>query len=179
MHDDADATAVNIVAAFLSDACGTFCSLSKNVYSSGGVDYFIHTDKNVVAHEQLTDEAIVSSVREMDNNEDKGASFKGKMTNTRTVLNAFDAIRTSLRMHDDDIVVDYFLRCEGTSMRSLHGKDCQGKLREFWHSFCVLLTIFPFVLCYSVVTIFLGFLTNFVIVGFNCNGKRWNYDVIV
>lgn len=139
MHDDADATAVNIVAAFLSDACGTFCSLSKNIYNSVGVDYFIHTDKNVVAHEQLTDEAIVSSVREMDNNEDKGAGFREKVTNTRAVLNAFGTIRTSLRMHDDDIVVDYFLRCEGTSMRSLHGKDCQGKLTR----------ILAFTLCFA------------------------------
>lgn len=66
-----DISAAGAVPPTLSDAWGALCAVEDEVPDGLSVDAFICADEGVVVHEEVTDEAIISSVREADDADDQ------------------------------------------------------------------------------------------------------------
>ncbi|XP_050024797.2 tigger transposable element-derived protein 6-like [Dermacentor andersoni] len=91
-----------------------------SVPSSVELDDLIDADINVMAREELSDEDIIKSVRD-----DGGQSDDDEVPDlhppaTSRVLDAFDVIRNSVAVHDDDV------------MMLLGKKGTQSTLLDFW-----------------------------------------------
>ena len=104
-----------------------------NEISDGlSVHEFVCADEGVVVREEVTDEAIVSSVCEAGDPDEQRPEQPEKTTSPQDVPNAFDTIRLFFGEHDDDVAMDHFLQCESRGMKLLHGKARQSKLTDFW-----------------------------------------------
>ncbi|KAH8009779.1 hypothetical protein HPB51_019338 [Rhipicephalus microplus] len=95
------------------------------------VDAFVRADDDVVVYEEVTDKAIIESVRKADDTENQEETH-AKKPNPRVVLDALDTLRSSFNAHDDDVAMDHFFQCEGRALKLLHCKGQQSKLTDFW-----------------------------------------------
>ncbi|KAH8019150.1 hypothetical protein HPB51_017361 [Rhipicephalus microplus] len=98
-------TGNSAVAPSLTRVWGELCAVADEIPNGLSVHEFVFTD------EEVTDEAIVSSVCEVANPDEQRPEQPEKTTSPQDVLNAFDTIRTFFGEHDDDVVMDYFLQC--------------------------------------------------------------------
>ncbi|XP_070390804.1 tigger transposable element-derived protein 6-like [Dermacentor albipictus] len=103
-----------------------------SVPSSVELDDFIDADVNVIAREELSDEDIIKSVRD-----DGGQSDDDEVPDlhppaTSRVLDAFDVIRNSVAVHDDDVAMQLLSECENRVMMLLGKKGKQSTLLDFW-----------------------------------------------
>lgn len=116
----------------LTSAWGELCAVANEIPDGLSVHEFVYADEGVVVHEEVTDEAIVSSVCEAGDPDEQRPEQPEKTTSPQDVLNAFDTIRSFFGEHDDDVAMDHFLQCESRGMKLLHGKARQSKLTDFW-----------------------------------------------
>lgn len=114
----------------LTNAWGALRAIDIDIPDELTVDAFVRADDDVVVYEEVTDEAIIESVREADT-EDQEETHAEK-PNSRVVLDALDTLRSFFGAHDDDVAMDHFFQCEGRALKLLHGKGRQSKLTDFW-----------------------------------------------
>ncbi|KAH8033708.1 hypothetical protein HPB51_015544 [Rhipicephalus microplus] len=104
----------------LTSAWGELCAVANEIPNDLSVYEFVCADEGIVMHEEVTDEAIVSSVCEVADPDEQRPEQPEKTTSLQDVLNAFDTIRTFFGEHDDGAAMDYFLQCESRGMKFLH-----------------------------------------------------------
>ncbi|KAH6923520.1 hypothetical protein HPB50_002142 [Hyalomma asiaticum] len=90
-------------------AWGELCAVANEIPDGLSVHEFVCADEGVVVHEEVTDEAIVSSVCEAGDPDEQRPEQPEKTTSPQDVLNAFDTIRSFFGEHDDDVAMDHFL----------------------------------------------------------------------
>ncbi|KAH8037901.1 hypothetical protein HPB51_018389 [Rhipicephalus microplus] len=111
---------VSVVSLSLTNAWGDL--LAIDIPDELTVDAFVRADDDVVVYEEVTDGAIIESVREANDTEDQEETHAEK-PNPRVVLDALDTLRSFLGAHDD-VVMDYCFQCEGRALK-LYGKGRQ------------------------------------------------------
>ncbi|XP_037276705.2 tigger transposable element-derived protein 6 [Rhipicephalus microplus] len=119
-----DGTGNSPVPSSLTSAWGELCAVANEIPNGLSVHEFVSGDEGVVMQEEVTDEAIVSSVCEVADPDEQRPKQPEKRTSPQDVLNAFDTIRTFFGEHDDDVARNYFLQCESKGMKLPHGKAC-------------------------------------------------------
>ncbi|KAH6946985.1 hypothetical protein HPB50_016408 [Hyalomma asiaticum] len=102
-----DSTVDSAVPPSLTSACGELCETANEIPDGLSIDEFICADEDVIVHEEMTDEAIVSSVCKAGNPkagdpDDPRPEQPEKRTTPRMALNALDTIRSFFGEHDDD-----------------------------------------------------------------------------
>ncbi|KAH6947476.1 hypothetical protein HPB50_019069 [Hyalomma asiaticum] len=95
----------------LTSAWGELCAVANEIPDGLSVHEFVCADEGVIVHEEVTDEAIVSSVCEAGDPDEQRPEQPEKTTSPQDVLNAFDTIRSFFGEHDDDVAMDHFLQC--------------------------------------------------------------------
>ncbi|KAH8019967.1 hypothetical protein HPB51_023632 [Rhipicephalus microplus] len=80
----------------------------------------------VVVYEEVTDAAIIESVREADDTEDQEERH-AEEPNFQVFLDMLDTLCSFFGTHDDDVAMDHFFQCEGRALKLLHGKGWQIK----------------------------------------------------
>ncbi|KAL1469444.1 hypothetical protein MTO96_025053 [Rhipicephalus appendiculatus] len=81
----------------LTSAWGELCAVANEIPDGLSVNEFVCADEGVVVHEEVTDEAIVSSVCEAADPDEQRPEQPEKTTSPQDVLNAFDTIRSFFR----------------------------------------------------------------------------------
>ncbi|KAH8025148.1 hypothetical protein HPB51_003990 [Rhipicephalus microplus] len=119
-----DGTGNSPVPSSLTSAWGELCAVANEIPNGLSVHEFVSGDEGVVEQEEVTDEAIVSSVCEVADPDEQRPKQPEKRTSPQDVLNAFDTIRTFFGEHGDDVARNYFLQCESKGMKLPHGKAC-------------------------------------------------------
>ncbi|XP_049517686.1 tigger transposable element-derived protein 4-like [Dermacentor silvarum] len=94
----------------LTSAWGELCAVANEIPDGLSVHEFVYADEGVVVHEEVTDEAIISSVCEAGDPDEQRPEQPEKTTSPQDVLNAFDTIRSFFGEHDDDVAMDHFLQ---------------------------------------------------------------------
>ncbi|KAH8040920.1 hypothetical protein HPB51_013090 [Rhipicephalus microplus] len=105
-----DSTGNSAVPPSLTSAWGELCAVSNEISNGLSVHEFVCADEGVVGHEEVTDEATISSVCEVTDPDEQRPEQPEKTTSLQDVLNAFDTIRTFSGEHDNDVAMDYFLQ---------------------------------------------------------------------
>lgn len=96
------------------------------------LDDFIDADADVIAHEELSDEDIIKSVRdEEDSDEDEVPDLPPPPATAR-VLDAFDVVRNCVAANDDEVTMQLLMECENRVMAFLGRKTKQATLPELW-----------------------------------------------
>lgn len=96
------------------------------------LDDFIDADADVIAHEELSDEDIIKSVRdEEDSDEDEVPDLPPPPATAR-VLDAFDVVRNCVAASDDEVAMQLLTECENRVMAFLGRKTKQATLPELW-----------------------------------------------
>ncbi|KAH6935611.1 hypothetical protein HPB50_007062 [Hyalomma asiaticum] len=104
-------------------AWGELCAVANEIPDGLSVHEFVCADEGVVVHEEVTDEAIVSSVCEAGDPDEQQPEQPEKTTSPQDVLNAFDTIRSFFGEHDDDVAMDHFLQSKQNE-QSKGSTDC-------------------------------------------------------
>ncbi|KAH7986887.1 hypothetical protein HPB51_026588 [Rhipicephalus microplus] len=111
----------------VTNARGELRAIDIDIPDELTVDAFVCADDDVVVYEEVTDEAIIESVREADDTEDQEETHAEK-PNPRVVLDALDTLHSFFGAHDD-VAMDHFFQCEGRALKLLHGKTAQQQHR--------------------------------------------------
>lgn len=144
LREGTNDSAASIVAFSLTNAWDILSAL-EDIPDGLSVGKFTRMDEDVVVHEELTDEAIISSMCAA---KDQGATNEEK-SSPQDVLEAFDTTRPFLGAHEDNVAMNLFLQCEGRAMRLLQGNVFQSKLTDFQKQILILRIISLYFLHHS------------------------------
>ncbi|XP_070377297.1 tigger transposable element-derived protein 6-like [Dermacentor albipictus] len=94
---------------------------------------YIAVDSEVLAHEELSDEAIIEGVRHNDASSDDDSDAEDLAPPPAIkVMDAFDVIRRFFGAHDDDVAMQLFTECESRATALVAKKKKQKKLTDFF-----------------------------------------------
>lgn len=107
---------------------------SGNVPVDLSIDEFIAVDADVVAHEELSDEAIIEEVRnnEASSDDETDAQDASAPPSEVDVMDAFDVIRKFLGSHDDDVAMHLLTECEHRTTTLMSKGRRQTKVTDFF-----------------------------------------------
>uniref|UniRef100_A0A224Z9W5 Tick transposon n=1 Tax=Rhipicephalus zambeziensis TaxID=60191 RepID=A0A224Z9W5_9ACAR len=105
-----------------------------NVPEHVSMDQFFAVDADVIAHEELTDEAIIDEVRhdEASSDDECDAQDAPVPPPALTVMDAFDVIRDFFGVHDDDVAMQQITDCEHRATALMSKGRRQTKLTGFF-----------------------------------------------
>ncbi|KAH8040152.1 hypothetical protein HPB51_009530 [Rhipicephalus microplus] len=91
----------------LTKAWGELRAANIDIPHEFTVDAFLRADDDVVVYAEVTDKAIIESVREADDTEDQEERHAEK-PNPQVVLDALDTLCSFFGACDDDVAMDHF-----------------------------------------------------------------------
>ncbi|KAG0412537.1 hypothetical protein HPB47_010335 [Ixodes persulcatus] len=92
---------------------------------------FLYSDNCAVSTEEVSDQAVVESIRDNDDGESSETTEPPVVPTAREVLDAIDVLRRVAGSQDDDRTLNAFVSFERCMLPSLARKT-QGKLTDFF-----------------------------------------------
>ncbi|KAG0416382.1 hypothetical protein HPB47_006462 [Ixodes persulcatus] len=125
---DADSAEDNETVRPPGEAVTSWAALQDAGTAPSGValEDFIDADKDVIAHEEVSDEDIIRSVRDEAQSDEDDVPDLQPPPSMACVLDAFDILRNYVAAHDDDLAMNLLAECENRVMELLTRKRKQA-----------------------------------------------------